>query len=84
MTLVVGAIVGWLASALMKTDARMGIPANVAAGIAGSVLAGLIATRLGVALTSQVGGLVVAVLGACVLIGALRALGVFDRFVAIR
>ena len=84
MTLVVGAIVGWLASALMKTDARMGIPANVVAGIAGSVLADVIANRLGMALTSQVSGLVVAVLGACVLIGALRALGVFDRFVAFR
>ena len=84
MTLVVGAIVGWLASALMKTDARLGIPANVVAGIVGSLLAAAVATRLGVALTSQVGGLVVAVFGACVLIGVLRALGVFDRFVATR
>jgi uncharacterized membrane protein YeaQ/YmgE (transglycosylase-associated protein family) len=84
MTFVVGAIVGWLASALMKTDARMGIPANVAAGIVGSVLAGAIATGLGMGLTSQVGELVVAVFGACVLIGVLRALGVFDRFVATR
>ena len=36
VTLVVGGIVGWLASILMKTNAQMGIIANVVVGIIGS------------------------------------------------
>ena len=37
VTLVIGGIVGWLASILMKTNAQMGIVANVLVGIVGSV-----------------------------------------------
>ena len=37
VTLIVGGIIGWLASVLMKTNAQMGVIANVV-GIVGSAL----------------------------------------------
>ena len=40
--LIVGGIVGWLASLVMKTDAQQGVLMNVVVGITGSVLAGLL------------------------------------------
>lgn len=37
--LVVGGVVGWLASIVMRTDAQQGIVLNVVVGIIGSVIA---------------------------------------------
>ncbi len=46
--LVVGGIIGWLASIIMKRDAQQGIILNVVVGIIGSFLGGwLIAPLLG-------------------------------------
>ena len=47
VTLVVGGIIGWLASIVMKTNAQMGLIANVVVGIIGSWLGGTIAAALG-------------------------------------
>jgi uncharacterized membrane protein YeaQ/YmgE (transglycosylase-associated protein family) len=40
--LVVGGIVGWLASLIMRTDGQQGIILNIVVGIIGAVIAGLI------------------------------------------
>jgi len=40
--LVVGGVVGWLASLVMRTDGQQGIILNVIVGIVGAFLAGLI------------------------------------------
>ena len=40
--LIVGGIVGWLASLVMRTDAQQGILLNIVVGIIGAFLAGLI------------------------------------------
>ena len=40
--LVVGGVVGWLASLIMRTDAQQGILMNIVVGIVGAFLAGLI------------------------------------------
>lgn len=40
--LIVGGIVGWLASLIMRTDAQQGILLNIVVGIVGAFLAGLI------------------------------------------
>jgi len=40
--LVVGGIVGWLASLVMRTDAQQGIVLNIVVGIVGAFIAGLI------------------------------------------
>jgi uncharacterized membrane protein YeaQ/YmgE (transglycosylase-associated protein family) len=40
--LVVGGVVGWLASLIMRTDAQQGILLNIVVGIVGAFIAGLI------------------------------------------
>jgi len=40
--LIVGGIVGWLASLIMRTDAQQGIILNIVVGVIGAVLAGLL------------------------------------------
>jgi uncharacterized membrane protein YeaQ/YmgE (transglycosylase-associated protein family) len=44
--LIVGGIVGWIASILMGTNAQQGIILNVVVGIVGAFLAGIILTPL--------------------------------------
>jgi uncharacterized membrane protein YeaQ/YmgE (transglycosylase-associated protein family) len=78
VTLIVGGVAGWLASVLMKTNAQMGILANVVVGIVGSFLGIGIASALGVNAHSAPASWIVAVLGAALLIAVLRALGVFS------
>ena len=43
--LVIGGIVGWLASLIMRTDAQQGILLNIVVGIVGAFLGGLIFSR---------------------------------------
>lgn len=40
--LIVGGIIGWLASILMRTDAQQGILLNIVVGIVGAFIGGLI------------------------------------------
>ena len=40
--LVVGGVIGWLASIIMRTDAQQGILLNIVVGIVGAFLAGLV------------------------------------------
>jgi uncharacterized membrane protein YeaQ/YmgE (transglycosylase-associated protein family) len=44
--LIVGGVVGWLASIIMRTDAQQGILLNVVVGIVGALLAGFIVSPL--------------------------------------
>ncbi len=77
VTIIVGAIVGWLASMVMKTNAQMGVIANIVVGIVGSILGFWLAGVLGLSASGPIVGWVVAVLGAALLIYVLKALGVF-------
>ena len=77
ITLVIGGVVGWLASIIMKTNAQMGIIANVLVGIVGSMLGFWVAGLLGIGADGGVLGFLVAVAGAVLLILILRALGLF-------
>lgn len=43
--LIVGGVIGWLASLIMRTDAQQGIILNIIVGIVGAVIAGLIFGR---------------------------------------
>jgi uncharacterized membrane protein YeaQ/YmgE (transglycosylase-associated protein family) len=76
-TIVIGGIVGWLASIIMKTNAQMGMIANVIVGIVGSSLGFWLAGFLGIAATTGVAAYIVAIVGAAVLIGILKAVGIF-------
>ena len=78
-SLIVGGIVGWLASILMKADMQMGLIANVVVGIVGSALGFWLAGMLGLAGGGLVVRLVVGVAGAALLIFLLRALGLFKK-----
>ena len=77
ITIVVGGIVGWLASIVMKTNAQMGLITNVIVGIVGSSLGFWLAGVLGLAAYGAVAQWIVAVLGAAILIVILKALGIF-------
>jgi len=84
MTLIIGGIIGWLASILMKTNSQMGILANVIVGIVGSFLGSAIADALGMRVHGGAESWIVAVMGAALLITVLRALGVFSKLPAWR
>ena len=75
--LIVGGIVGWLASLIMKTNAQMGIIANVVVGIVGSSLGFWLAGLLGLAAYGAIAQWAVAVVGAAILIFILKAVGIF-------
>ena len=77
ITLIIGGIVGWLASIMMKTNAQMGVIANVLVGVVGSLLGYWVAGLLGVAAAGGFLRFVIAVVGAALLIFILRAVGVF-------
>lgn len=76
ITIIVGAIVGWLASIVMKTNAQMGALWNIIVGIVGAWLGSWIAGLLGIALTNMVVGIIASIVGACILIAILKAIGV--------
>lgn len=77
MTLIVGGVVGWLASLVMKTNAQMGILANIVVGIVGSVLGGWLFGLLQIGVGGAFGVLVMNVVGAIALIALLKALKVY-------
>ena len=71
--LVVGGVVGWLASIVMRTDAQQGIILNVVVGIVGALLAGFILTPFlgGAPITTgalDIRSLLVSFLGAVILL----------------
>lgn len=84
VTLIIGGIVGWLASILMRANGQMGILANIVVGIVGSFLGVYVANALGVRAHTAPAAWIVAVLGAMLLIWILRALGVFSRLSSAR
>ncbi len=75
--IVVGGIIGWLASMVMKTDAQQGMFLNVIVGIVGAMLGGwLIAPMLGQGTINQndfsLGGLAVSFIGALILLAVVN------------
>jgi len=77
--LIVGGIIGWLASIIMKTDAQQGITLNVVVGIVGAMLGGwLLAPMLGTGTINQnnlsLTSLVVSLLGAVILLAIVNLL----------
>ena len=79
VTLIIGGIVGWLASIVMKTNAQMGLIANILIGVVGSLLGFWIAGLLGIAPTGGILRFVIAFAGAVLLIFILGKLGMFRK-----
>ena len=73
--IIVGGILGWLASIVMRTDASQGIFLNVIVGIVGAFLGGLIFSMLGMGGANindnafNLTSLIVSFIGAVVLLG---------------
>jgi uncharacterized membrane protein YeaQ/YmgE (transglycosylase-associated protein family) len=73
LTIIIGGVLGWLASKVMKTDAQQGIILNIVVGVVGAALAGfLISPLLGIptinAANFSLGGLLISFLGALILL----------------
>jgi len=71
--LVVGGLIGWVASLIMRTDAQQGIILNVVVGIVGALLGGwFLSPLIGVSTINQsnfsIQGLLVSLLGAVILL----------------
>jgi uncharacterized membrane protein YeaQ/YmgE (transglycosylase-associated protein family) len=80
--IIVGALIGWLASLVMKTDAQQGAIANILIGIAGAALGRwLIGDVIGLGGAQAAGafsitGILWGVVGAAILIFLLKAVRV--------
>ncbi len=72
-SIIIGAIAGWIAEKVMKAD--HGLLTNIILGILGAVVLNwLLVLITGSTLGGWLGQLIVAVIGACILIGAWRAI----------
>ncbi len=71
--IVVGLVAGWAAGKLMK-GSGFGAMWDIVLGIAGAVVGGYLVGVLGFAAGGTIGTILVAILGACVLIGLSRVL----------
>jgi uncharacterized membrane protein YeaQ/YmgE (transglycosylase-associated protein family) len=79
ISLIIGGIVGWLASIIMKTNAQMGLIANVLVGVVGAALGFWIDGLLGIVATGGLIRFLVALAGAVILIFILSKLGLFKK-----
>ena len=71
--LVVGGLIGWIASKIMNTDAQQGVILNIVVGIVGAFIGGmLISPLVGVPTINQnalsIGALLVSLVGAIILL----------------
>jgi uncharacterized membrane protein YeaQ/YmgE (transglycosylase-associated protein family) len=71
--LVVGGLIGWIASMIMRTDAQQGVGLNIIVGIVGALIAGFVVSPLlGLPTINEgsfsAGSLVVSLIGAIILL----------------
>ena len=70
--LIIGALAGWLASKFMNKS--QGLLMNLVVGIAGAYIGGFLAGAIGLAATGFVGEIIVATIGAVILLWGLGKL----------
>lgn len=70
--LIFGGIAGWIASKIMGTDAQQGILLNIIVGIIGAFIGGFIAQALGLGGGGLIWSLLIAIVGACILLFVLN------------
>ena len=75
--LIIGGVIGWVASLIMGTDGQQGIIANIVVGILGCGLGGWLAPKLGIKAEKTAAVWAVGIGGAVLLIVILRVLGIF-------
>ena len=69
--IIIGGLAGWIASGLMKTDT--GLFLNIVLGIIGAAIASFLFGILGISFGGWIGYLIAGVIGACILVGVVRA-----------
>lgn len=75
ITLIVGGIIGWLASLVMRTDAQQGIFLNIVVGVVGAFVGNIVAGLFGAAAslsTFSATGLLWSFIGAIILLGLIN------------
>ena len=77
LIIIIGGVLGWLASMVMKTDGQQGIFLNIVVGLIGAVIAGLFLTPMlgGAPITDgafDIRSLVVSFIGALVLLAVVN------------
>ncbi len=78
--LIVGGVIGWLASIVMRTNGQQGLILNIVVGIVGAFVAGVVLTPLlGIGTINQsnfsLPGLLVSFVGAVILLAVVNLLG---------
>ncbi len=72
--IIFGALAGWIASMIMKTDESMGALANIVVGILGAFIGGFVVQVFGVHVEGfNIASLLVAILGAIILLAIVKA-----------
>jgi uncharacterized membrane protein YeaQ/YmgE (transglycosylase-associated protein family) len=69
--IIVGLIAGWLAGQVMK-GGGYGVLADIVLGILGGILGGWLVGKRGMGATSTIGSIIVAFIGAVILVGLTR------------
>jgi uncharacterized membrane protein YeaQ/YmgE (transglycosylase-associated protein family) len=72
MSIIIGGLAGWIAEKVMKFDT--GLIMNIVLGIVGAVVGNFLLGLLGIGLGGFIGQLIVAVVGACILIFGYRTI----------
>ncbi|MEL6750707.1 MAG: GlsB/YeaQ/YmgE family stress response membrane protein [Pseudomonadota bacterium] len=72
MAIILGGLAGFIAEKIMKAD--MGLFANIAIGIVGALLFNFILSLAGLGFSGWLAQSIIAVIGACILIAAYRAI----------
>jgi uncharacterized membrane protein YeaQ/YmgE (transglycosylase-associated protein family) len=76
-SIIVGGVIGWIASLVMRTGNQMGILANIVVGIIGSWLGVWLVAGLGFGIHSGLAHLLVRIVGASLLIAILKSVRIF-------
>ena len=70
--LIVGGVIGWLASLIMRTDAQQGIFLNIIVGIIGAFIGGLLISGGSISSGLSLHSFIVSLLGAIVLLAVVN------------
>ena len=66
--LIVGGVIGWLASIIMRTDAQQGVLMNIVVGIVGAFIGGLIFSGGTINQVISLSSVIISLIGAVILL----------------
>lgn len=72
--LIMGGVIGWLASLIMRTDAQQGVMLNIVVGIVGAFIGGMIFSGGTINETITLNSFIVSLVGAVILLAVVNLL----------